>query len=364
MQPFEIPYRSLFVGGLSCFAMCVTILATQHWHGSFSTDKTVGVQKVHDQPIPRVGGLAIMVGLIMATLSAPNTEMFHLLVAMLLASIPAFISGIFEDLSNRVGPMVRLWAAIASGVMAWWLTGYALTRVDIWGVDWLLQWLPISVIFTAFAVAGVANALNMIDGLNGLAGGVTLIAMAALTIIAHHFGDSTLAKLSFVMGVTVLGFLVLNFPFGKLFLGDGGAYLLGFMGAWLAVMLPIRNPIISVWAPLLVFSYPILEVLFSILRRHLRAHNPCHPDRLHLHSLIYARLFRSFTKDWSKPLQNSFASLLPLCLMALGSMLAVLFAGSTLILMACFVLMAVVYAVAYLYIIRFGHWRRLNPHHA
>jgi UDP-N-acetylmuramyl pentapeptide phosphotransferase/UDP-N-acetylglucosamine-1-phosphate transferase len=358
MHPFEIPYRELLVGGLSCFAMCITILLTQRWHGGLSADNAAGVQKVHDQPTPRVGGLAIMFGLVMATLSAPNAEMFQLLVAMLLASLPAFLSGTLEDLSKRVGPMIRLWAAIASGVLGWWLTGYALTRVDIWGVDWALQWLPLAVIFTAFAVAGVANALNMIDGLNGLAGGVMLIAMAALSIIAHQVGDSTLAKISFVVGVTVLGFLVLNFPFGKLFLGDGGAYLLGFMGAWLAVMLPMRNPSISVWAPLLVFSYPILEVLFSILRRRLRAHHPCHPDRLHLHSLIYARLFRSCTKGWSKPLQNSFASLLPLCFMGLGSVLAVLFANSTLLLLACFVLMAVVYVVAYLYIIRFGHLHR------
>jgi len=363
MQPFEIPYRELFVGGLSSFAMCITILMTQRWHSNFSADSVAGVQKVHAHPVPRIGGIAIMIGLVMATLSSPDTEIFHLLVMMLLASLPAFLSGTVEDLSNRVGPKTRLWAAMASGVLGWWLTGYALTRVDIWGVDWLLQWLPLAVIFTAFAVAGVANAINMIDGLNGLAGGVTMLAMAALSIIAYQAGDVTLAKICFVVGVTVLGFLVFNFPFGKLFLGDGGAYLLGFMGAWLAVMLPMRNPSISVWAPLLVFSYPILEVLFSILRRRLRAHHSFHPDRLHLHSIIYARRFKSFTKGWPKPQQNSFASLLPLCFMAMGSVLAVLFAHSTQLLMACFVLMAAVYALAYTYIIRFGQLgRHLGRH--
>jgi len=279
---------------------------------------------------------------------------------MLLASLPAFLSGTFEDLSKRIGPLVRLWAAFASGIMGCWLTGYALTRVDIWGVDWLLQWLPLAVLFTAFAVAGVANAINMIDGLNGLAGGVILLAMAALSTIAYQAGDMTLVTICLLLGATVLGFLMLNFPFGKLFLGDGGAYLLGFMGAWLAVMLPMRNPSVSVWAPLLVFSYPILEVLFSIYRRLSRAHHSFHPDRLHLHSLIYARLFKSFTKGWSKPQQNSFASLLPLCFMVLASTLAVLFAHSTQVLMACLVLMAVLYTLFYTYIIRFRHFRRVT----
>jgi UDP-N-acetylmuramyl pentapeptide phosphotransferase/UDP-N-acetylglucosamine-1-phosphate transferase len=360
MQSFEIPYRELFIGGLSCFAMCVIIIVTQRWHGNFSADSAAGIQKVHDHPTPRVGGLAIMFGLVMATLFSSNTDIFQLLATMLLASLPAFLAGTIEDLSKRIGPLVRLWAALASGILGWWLTGYALTRVDIWGVDWLLQWLPLAVLFTAFAVAGVANAINMIDGLNGLAGGVMLIAMVALSTIAYETGDITLATICLVLGVTVLGFLVLNFPFGKLFLGDGGAYLLGFMGAWLAVMLPMRNPSISVWAPLLVFSYPILEVLFSIIRRRSRAHHSFHPDRLHLHSLIYARLFKSFTKGWSKPQQNSFASFIPLCFMALASTLAVTFAHSTQLLMACFVLMAALYAVVYTYIIRFRRFRRIT----
>ena len=231
MHPFEIPHIELLVGFLSCLVMCLTILATQRWHGFLTHDNVAGVQKIHIHLTPRVGGVAIMFGLVSATLSAPNTEMFNLQGILLLASLPAFLSGTLEDLTKRIGPMIRLWFALASGVLAWWLTGYSLTRVDIWGVDTLLAWLPLSVIFTAFAVAGVTNAINVIDGLNGLAGGVMLIAMTAFGFIAYTVGDTTLAKVCFVVGVTVIGFLVFNFPFGKLFLGDGGAYLLGFIGA-------------------------------------------------------------------------------------------------------------------------------------
>jgi UDP-N-acetylmuramyl pentapeptide phosphotransferase/UDP-N-acetylglucosamine-1-phosphate transferase len=299
-----------------------------------------------------------MLGLIFATISAPQNEMSLLLGNLLIASLPAFLSGTLEDLTKKVGPLVRLWASMASGVLVWWLTGYSLTEVNVWGVDALLTWLPISVMFTAFAVAGVANAMNVIDGLNGLAGGVMLIAMIAFALMAYAVGDNTLVKVCLLVGVTVIAFLVFNFPFGKLFLGDGGAYLLGFMGAALAVILAMRNPVISVWAPLLVFSYPILEVLFSILRRRSRAHHPYHPDRLHLHSLIQARLFKNLTRNWPKRLQNAFGSILPWCLMSLGAALGVLFAHSTPILMVCFVLMAVVYWLGYAYLIRFGRIRR------
>jgi UDP-N-acetylmuramyl pentapeptide phosphotransferase/UDP-N-acetylglucosamine-1-phosphate transferase len=132
---------------------------------------------------------------------------------------------------------------------------------------------------------------------------------------------------------------------------------LGFWGAWLAVMLPMRNESISVWAPLLVFSYPILETLFSILRRRKRSHDSFHPDRLHLHSLIYARMFSSYTNGRRKTLQNAFASVPLWGFMLLGSVLAVTFAHSTWALMACFVLMAVLYSFGYRYLVRFGRFK-------
>lgn len=360
MQPFEIPQKELWVAGMSCFVMCLIILATQRLHGVFTLDNAMGVQKIHDHPTPRVGGVAIMLGLILATISAPNNEMSFLLGSLLIASLPAFLSGTLEDLTKKIGPLTRLWSAMASGVLVWWLTGYSLTEVHVWGVDALLTWLPISVMFTAFAVAGVANAMNVIDGLNGLAGGVMLIAMVAFALMAHTVGDNTLVKICLLVGVTIIAFLIFNFPFGNLFLGDGGAYLLGFIGGCLAVILAMRNPAISVWAPLLVFSYPILEVLCSILRRRSRAHHPYHPDRLHLHSLIQARLFKNLTRNWSKRLQNAFGSFLPWCLMSLGAVLGVVFANSTPLLMLCFVLMAVVYWFGYAYLIRFGRIKRLR----
>ena len=357
------------------------IVFTQSWHGGLTVDHNHGVQKVHHSEISRVGGLAIFVALLVVTLGftsafsatsaslspqlppltpPPLTPHFTpLFVAMFISALPAFIAGLVEDMTHRVSPRIRLLAAMASGLLACWLTGYTLNRVDVWGVDALLAWSPIAIVFTAFAVAGVANAINMIDGLNGLASGVMMIAFLALAVIAHLAGDSAIFYICLLSAAAVLGFFVVNFPFGKLFLGDGGAYLLGFWGAWLAVMLPMRNESISVWAPLLVFSYPILETLFSILRRRRRQYDSFHPDRLHLHSLVYARRFRSFTSRRPKVLQNAFASVPLWGFMLLGSVLAVMFAHSTPALMACFVVMAVLYQLGYRYLVRFGRLGRL-----
>lgn len=354
------------------------IVFTQSWHGGLTVDHNHGVQKVHHSETSRVGGLAIFVALLVVTLGftsafsatsaslspqlppltpPPLTPHFTpLFVAMFISALPAFIAGLVEDMTHRVSPRIRLLAAMASGLLACWLTGYDLNRVDVWGVDALLAWSPIAIVFTAFAVAGVANAINMIDGLNGLASGVMMIAFLALAVIAHQAGDSAIFYICLLSAAAVLGFFVVNFPFGKLFLGDGGAYLLGFWGAWLAVMLPMRNESISVWAPLLVFSYPILETLFSILRRRRRQHDSFRPDRLHLHSLVYARRFRSFTNRRPKVLQNAFASVPLWGFMLLGSVLAVLFAHSTPALMACFAVMAVLYQLGYRSLVRFGHF--------
>ncbi|MFN5700513.1 MAG: glycosyl transferase, partial [Betaproteobacteria bacterium] len=112
----------------------------------------------------------------------------------------------------------------------------------------------------------------------------------------------------FGSGAVVGGFLVVNFPLGKIFLGDGGAYTLGFWLAWLAVLLIERNPEVSAVAVLLSCAYPVLEVVFSVVRRLRRAHPAMHPDRLHLHSLVKCRLARKRLAHWPTVMQNASVS--------------------------------------------------------
>lgn len=102
-------------------------------------DHIEGVQKFHTAPTPRIGGVSIVLGLIVAWGKAP-LDIKEILTPILFAGMPAFIFGVLEDITKRVSVMQRLLATMASGMLAWWITDYSLTRVDIWGVDWASPW--------------------------------------------------------------------------------------------------------------------------------------------------------------------------------------------------------------------------------
>jgi UDP-N-acetylmuramyl pentapeptide phosphotransferase/UDP-N-acetylglucosamine-1-phosphate transferase/CheY-like chemotaxis protein len=300
----------LLISGLVTALAALLLVATKGWHGSFSSDSSTGVQKFHISPTPRIGGVAIALGLAAAWTFAPGHggRLFSL---MLLAGIPAFTAGLLEDVTKKIGVKERLFATMTSGTLACVLTGYSLNHLEIPGFDGFLAWVPLSLAFTAFAVAGVANSVNIIDGFNGLSAGTLVICFTVLGMISGSAGDAELARISFTLAAVTAGFLVVNFPFGKIFLGDGGAYLLGFLMAWVAVMLPMRNPSVSVWAPLLVCGYPVMETLFSMSRRIVEKADPGQPDSCHLHSMIKKRVVRRYFAHLPQTMRNSMVS--PFC---------------------------------------------------
>jgi UDP-N-acetylmuramyl pentapeptide phosphotransferase/UDP-N-acetylglucosamine-1-phosphate transferase len=339
---------SQFAWIASLIASLVIVLTTK-WHGRFSLDGLSGVQKFHVTPTPRIGGVALVIGLLVGwQLSSDGTR--ELLGLILVAGLPAFCFGLAEDLTKRVSVRARLFATMASGVLGWLLLGASITHVGVPGLDALLSVAPFAVLFTAFAVGGVANSVNIIDGFNGLASGAATISLFALGFVAQGCGDAELANICFIVAAVTVGFFMMNFPFGKLFLGDGGAYLLGFLLAWLAVMLTYRNPGVSVWSPLLAVAYPIFETVFTIARRVWKRQSPGLPDSAHLHSLIkigvVLRRFPALRAD----LRNALVS--PFCWMvaAIPACLSVLFATSTPALLWSCLLSFGVYLAFYAYV--------------
>lgn len=336
-----------FIGGGVAFAVAVALVLTKEHHGHISMDTQFGVQKFHTAPTPRVGGVAIVLGAACAYFSAPAGYFHGLFWPLLLASIPAFLFGLIEDLTKRVSVKTRLLATMASGVAGWLITGLSITDVNVWGLDYLLGFTLISVLFTAFAVGGVANAINIIDGFNGLSGGTVIIALTGLAAISLQAHDYEVARLCVVLAAVTLGFLLVNWPWGKLFLGDGGAYFLGFALAWVAVLVLARNPEVSAWAPMLACGYPILEVGFSIWRRKKRHMSPGDPDRLHLHSLFKRRVVRRLFPHAHNTVRNSLTGALMWCAALLPSLLAVLYWSHTPSLVAAGLLCAAVYSSVY-----------------
>lgn len=323
----------LLTGFAVAFGVSLLLLLTKHWHGRFSLDHAHGVQKFHTKPTPRIGGVGIVAGLVAAWWVAPAAAQ-DLLGPLLLAGIPAFAAGLLEDVTKKVGVAARLVATIISGFLAWWITDIALTRVGIPPLNVLLTWTPLAIAFTAFAVAGVANAINIVDGFNGLSSGTALIALTSLGAMATVQGDAALAHTCMLVGVAVLGFWVVNFPLGKLFLGDGGAYLVGFALAWLAVLLLMRNPAVSPWAALLACGYPVIEVLYSMWRRWRNKVPTGEPDKLHLHSLVKTQVILRTVPHWPPRLRNAAVSPIMWLYAALPATLAVWLEGESRLVLA------------------------------
>lgn len=312
-SPLELARLDALIAAIASLLTCLFLVGTKKWHGAFSMDSSTGVQKFHTAPTPRIAGIALVVGVLagyaFSSHSPAAAEKRQILSAILMAGMPAFIFGLLEDITKKVSVKTRLLATMASGLLGWGITGVSLTSVDIWGVDWLLGFTAVSVLFTAFAVGGVANAINIIDGFNGLTAGVALIMLAAFGLIAREVGDIPLAFACLIIAGAVLGFFLVNWPFGKIFLGDGGAYFLGFTLAWIAILLPQRNAQVSPWASLLICSYPIIEVGFSFVRKSLReGYHPSQPDGVHLHMLANKRWARKIYGEFPQTLQNGLTS--------------------------------------------------------
>ena len=335
----------LAAGGVSLLVALLLVM-TQGWHGRHTMDSHEGIQKFHTAPTSRVGGLAIASGVVAGYVMA-HPDRKALLGPLILAGIPAFAFGLLEDVTKRVSVRTRLLATMGCGVLGWAITGHSITDANMPGLDWLLDFTVISVLFTAFAVGGVANAINIIDGFNGLAGGTVLILLMALGLMSWELGDVDMASVCLILGAAVLGFLAVNWPLGKIFLGDGGAYFVGFAVAWVAVLILQRHTQVSAWAPMLVCGYPILEVLFSILRRRRRNLSPGDPDRLHLHSLVKRRLVRRLMPRAGNLSRNSVTGAIMWLAALLPAFIAVQWPTDTFRLVMGFGLCALVYSAVY-----------------
>lgn len=306
----EIITSVLIYPSIASAAISGALVMTKNYHGKFSLDSQEGVQKFHTAPTPRIGGIALFGSLVVAWMLTGNAT-GGLLGLMIIAGLPAFIAGTIEDLTKKVGVRERLIATIFSGLLAVFITGYKLEHIDVPVLDGLFAISPVAIAFTAFAVGGVANAINIIDGFNGLAGGVLMICFSMMGLIAFQVGDVQLFNLSVLSTFCVAGFMLINFPFGKIFMGDGGAYFMGFMLAWTAVMLPMRNHQVSPWTPIVVCAYPIIETVISMIRRAWQRTSTGKADSAHLHSLIKINIIRRYFPDFPQYYRNAMVS--PIC---------------------------------------------------
>jgi UDP-N-acetylmuramyl pentapeptide phosphotransferase/UDP-N-acetylglucosamine-1-phosphate transferase len=328
-------------------------------HAHLSADHELdGPQKFHRRPVPRVGGVGVLIAMLSGALLAQlmNSPLSESIWLFLACALPAFGAGLVEDLTKKVSPAKRLWATAASAALGAWCLDALIRRTDIPGVDLLVS-MPIGAIaLTLLVVAGVANAVNIIDGFNGLAAMCALIMLLALAYVGLQLNDRLVVTLALIAAGATLGFFVWNFPAGLIFLGDGGAYLLGFVIAELGVLTIARHPTVSPLFPLLLCAYPIFETVFTMYRRKLKGGSPSHPDGIHLHTLIHRRLVRPLlgeSAESSLRARNSMTSPYLWLLCSLSVIPAMLWFSSTAVLACFLVLFMVSYTALYWSIVRF-----------
>ena len=336
------------------------VIRSADGHAGHSADHDLsGPQKFHSRAVPRIGGLGVFVGVLAGVTWAQFTQPGERssLWLLLLTGLPAFISGLAEDLTKRMSPRRRLVFTALSASLAVWLLDAVIRRTDIPGVDQLITMMPFAVALTVFVVTGVANAVNIIDGFNGLASMCVLMMLLAVTYVSFQVGDTFVVTASLITAGAVLGFFIWNFPAGLIFLGDGGAYFLGFLLAELSVLLLHRNREVSPMFPLLLCAYPIFETIFTIYRRKVvRGVATAAPDGIHLHTLIHRRMIRwsgGTTPERRQTVRNSMTSPYLWLLCLLSVIPAVLWWNSTPILATCLLMFIVAYVFLYRSIVRF-----------
>lgn len=339
--------------------VCGLLIRYRSWHLKFTGDHDLdGPQKFHKEVTPRIGGLGIAAGFLLATIVSGvlNPPVSKSLALIGLAALPIFAIGMAEDLTKAIGVKARLMAAFVSGVLFLSLFDVSSIRLDIPIVDSLMAFPAVAVFFLALAIAGLSNAYNIIDGFNGLASMVGIIATISVLYVAFKVQDPLIMSLAFITIGSIAGFFLWNYPKGLIFLGDGGAYLIGFLIAIASILLVVRHPSVSPWFALMVNAYPVFETLFTIWRRALhQGRNPGIPDGAHFHSLIYRRMMRWVYQD-GKPHQylgNAKTSPYLWILSSLGVIPAMLSWQSTSFLMGSAAAFVMFYVYAYRTIVTF-----------
>lgn len=243
-------------------------------------------RRMHKQPIPRLGGLAIIFGFLVAILCF-NTGFSKQLSATLAGAAIIVAMGIVDDCKNLDAKLKFVIQIIAALVVIYFgdIRINVFTNPNIFS-DSLYLVLPgwLSVTLTVVWIVFITNAVNFIDGLDGLAAGVSAIMSVSLVFISVRLGEYTIALIGIALMGGCFGFLPFNFNPAKIFMGDTGSTFLGFMLATVSIQGVFKSyAVITFAVPLLILGLPLFDAMFAMLRRILTGHNPMSADRGHLH---------------------------------------------------------------------------------
>ena len=242
-------------------------------------------RKVHNNPMPRLGGLGIYGGFLLGyMIFGEQTPTMN---SILIGSFVLLITGIIDDIKPMKASHKLIGQLIASLIVVFY-GNLILRDLSFFGLYFELGIIayPITIIF----ILGCINCLNLIDGLDGLAGGISSIFFLTIGIIAYSQGRIGLSVvITFIMFGSTLGFLIHNFHPAKIFMGDSGSMFLGFIIS-VITLLGFKTIIsTSIIIPLCILIVPILDTLCAIIRRKLKGESIGAPDKSHFHHQLLRR---------------------------------------------------------------------------
>lgn len=299
---------SLFFTNLFAIILFIFLIYKKNFFFKISNEyKTI--QKIHKSYTPPLGGLVIFISFYLYLFLFYQQSNFFINYNVFIPSIAIIIVGSFEDILNNVKPIIRFIVIFISSFIYCYAKS-DFPAIEIWKIGEVINNNHlISVLFFSLCMTTLSNGMNMIDGTNGLSGLTSLsILISILTLIFLFNLRSIDIQNLIILSLLLLTFLFFNFPFGKIFLGDSGAYWLGWILGAITIEI-FSHPFLNTWIAPLILFYPTFEVIFSTIRKLSTKKNPMLPDINHLHLKLY------FLLKGPSDRNQKFNSFTTLCLM-------------------------------------------------
>lgn len=276
-SPIFIAVMAIICAALTAYTVTPPVRLLAYRLGAI--DVPTDARRMHRKPMPRIGGLAIFVAFVLATMvfcdHSPHLYAIWAGGAMLVAL------GILDDIF-RLSALLKLFVQLGASAIAVILCNVRIEYITLFGhtIDFGIWAIPITILW----ITGLTNAINLIDGLDGLACGVSAITALSMFGVTLISGDVGSALLTAILVASCVGFLPYNMNPARIFMGDTGALFLGYALSIISVQGLFKlHTMLSFLVPFSIFALPLLDTSTAIFRRVATGHSPFAPDRGHLH---------------------------------------------------------------------------------
>ena len=276
----------------SIFLMGLILKVTKiNWIGKI---ERIEPQHIHKGTVPRIGGIYIYISFLIGSYISENYMIFNWLIFY----IPILLVSIIEDIHTQLNPYLRLFLLSLFIFIFILNTSFLkLPHIEISILTFINDNNLYQKIFFSFALISIMNGNNMIDGVNGLCITTFIIQIISLIVLSNYL-DIEYVSLIYILIPSVI-FLLVNYPFGKIFLGDTGSYLLSFLSGCLVINFFAQNPEVNIYYALVILSYPINEMIFSFFRKLFsNKSSPVKSDAYHLHLIAFKVLKNKYNNQY------------------------------------------------------------------